>query len=965
MKKIIFVALFFIFCSTTIITGSNAEIFTEDSFVNINEVDSFTNIVIFIKFNDEIDYNAPFDYDHYEEMFNGEDMVSLRDYYLEASYNKLTIDSYLVNENSEILFYVDSHDRSYYEPYDEIDNPDGYTENDRDTREHGLLKEAIDFIDENNLIDASINLDTNDDGDIDSITFMVSGEDNGWNSLMWAHMWGLHTYYLSSIEAYRTDAPVINGVNAYDYTFELMGNSRGYFRAVDVGVLAHETFHLISAPDLYHYYHSQNIDPVGDWGIMGGSTYIPSHMLGYMKEQYGNWIDNVTEITESGSYILEPLQESENNLYKIDLGYSNEFIYLEYRDSEGLYETMLDDTGLLVYRVDLDYYDRGNAAGYYNHQRQGIDEVFMFRPGIANIEPPITFIEFDDELIDEDGLIGSAALSQYNLFDEMGMGTDIPMFYSNGELIDITISNVVQHQSYITFDVDLPIKIKLDIDVDLPTGTTLLLVDSLLCEYNVGFENLPTKGEVYYTLDGSFPTTSDTQYEGGLISFDASENIVTVAVYDGETFIRSKSKEFNFVSTIETNHNPYQDLNNVTWYLDFKIETLEYILTFDNASELEEDYDYVYIIDNGNSVSYTGNDMRNEEISAVNGNILINFVSDDYVSGYFGIKIDVVSNNDIGIHLNGDDYLELNTDSIYVEEGALITGVDFELYSVSIEGTIDVLSLGLQVITYNLLNQDNEIVESITREVLITDIIAPYITIVGDEEIDVNISDIYTELGVNYTDNLDEDLVFTVTGNVNTNLIGEYILIYTITDSSGNVSNEVTRTINVADIESPVLELQPYLDTIFIGDEYIIPEIIANDNYTTELTVEVIGNVDTSTEGEYVIEYTATDLSGNTSSIKRYVNVIPREVLKEFVCEAGISTFNVHDELIPPKCYVDGILADIQLPARTTVYFVGTHEITYTVTIDNIVYEKISYIFIYDKEEKLVSYYDHKRGYAL
>jgi M6 family metalloprotease-like protein len=977
MKQILFVAFIFLLCSTITIAEVNADIFSDDSSVDINEVDSFTNIVIFIKFNDEIDYTAPYDYEHYEEMFNGEDMVSLRDYYLEVSYNKLTIDSYLVNENSEIIYYVDSHDRSYYEPFDSIENPDGYKDGSRDDREHELLKDAIDFVDDNNLIDDSIVLDSNDDGIIDSITFMVSGEDSGWRSTLWPHQWSLHSYYLSYSEMFTADAPVINGVNAYEYTIELMGNQRDYLSIINVGVLAHETFHLISAPDLYHYYNSQNIDPVGDWGIMGESADIPSHMLGYMKAQYGNWIDDVTEITESGSYTLEPLQNSENNLYKIDLGYSNEYIYLEYRDNLGLYENGLDDTGLLVYRVDLDYYDLGNVDGYYDDQDQGIDEVFIFRPGITNIEPPITFPELDEEFNDEDGLIGSAALSQYNLFDEMGMGTDIPMFYSNGELIDITINNVVQNESSISFDIELPIRIEIDIDEEIPAGTTLLLVDDLLYEYNVSFVSLPKTGEVYYTLDGSLPTTNDTQYDGGLITIDASQNVVTVAVYDGEEFIESTSKEFNFVSTIETEHNPYQNLKDVTWYLDFKIETLEYILTFDDSSELEEDYDYLYITDNGNTVLYTGIEMRNEEISSLNGNILINFVSNDYISFYYGIEIDVVANDDMVVHLKGNDYIEVYTDSIYVEEGTYITGFDIELYSVSVDGTIDMSIPGLQVLTYNLVDQDNVIVDSIIREVLIIDVVAPIISLVGDEEINTNFSETYTELGVTYIDNLGEDLTYSVSGTVNTDILGEYILVYTVTDSSGNISNEVTRTVNVVDNAGPVLELLPHLDTIFIGDEYLIPEISVYDNHTIELTVEVnvyvktsvgeyiIGNIDTSVEGEYIIEYTSTDLSGNTSSIKRYVNVIPREILKEFVCEAGKSTFNIDDEITPPKCYVDGILAEVQVPAVTSVYFMGTHEITYTVTIDNIVYEKISYVFIYDQGEKLVSYYDRKRGYSL
>ena len=192
MRKLLIITFLLLGINLVSITESYADIFSDVSFVNLNEVDSFSNVVIFIKFSDEESYQAPFEYEYYDSMFNGVDVVSLRDYYLEVSYNKLTIDSYLVNDNSEIVYYMDSHNRSYYEPYDETTNPNGYSDNNKAEREHALLKSAIDYVDLNNLIDDSIVLDSNSDGDIDSITFMISGEDNGWNTLFWPHKWNLY-----------------------------------------------------------------------------------------------------------------------------------------------------------------------------------------------------------------------------------------------------------------------------------------------------------------------------------------------------------------------------------------------------------------------------------------------------------------------------------------------------------------------------------------------------------------------------------------------------------------------------------------------------------------------------------------------------------------------------------------------------------------------------------------------------
>ena len=188
MKKIITLLLLLIGFNLANFNTSYAGIFSDSFNVDLNEVDSFSNVVIFIKFNDEASYTAPYDYNYYENMFNGIDVVSLRDYYLEVSYDKLTIESYIVNDNSQIVYYMDTYNRNYYEPYDETTNPGGYdTSAERTLREHALLKSAIDHVEVNNLIDDSIILDSNGDGDIDSITFMISGEDNGWSSLFWPH----------------------------------------------------------------------------------------------------------------------------------------------------------------------------------------------------------------------------------------------------------------------------------------------------------------------------------------------------------------------------------------------------------------------------------------------------------------------------------------------------------------------------------------------------------------------------------------------------------------------------------------------------------------------------------------------------------------------------------------------------------------------------------------------------------
>ena len=84
-------------------------------YAKLNELGSFTNVVIFIRFADEADYVSPFSFDYYNSIYNSTISYSLRDYYLEVSYNQLDIETVFAVNGTQILYYVDSHERAYYE----------------------------------------------------------------------------------------------------------------------------------------------------------------------------------------------------------------------------------------------------------------------------------------------------------------------------------------------------------------------------------------------------------------------------------------------------------------------------------------------------------------------------------------------------------------------------------------------------------------------------------------------------------------------------------------------------------------------------------------------------------------------------------------------------------------------------------------------------------------------------------
>lgn len=883
----------------------------------------FNNITIFIRFNDETTYEAPFNYDHYDDMLNGVDTVSLRDYYLEASYGSLTIDSYIPNDNGTILFYTDIYDRDYFEPYSSS-NPSGVKEYEQALREHELIQRALEYVDAENLIPDDMDLDVNEDGMIDSLTFMISGEDTGWNTLLWPHKWELYSYY-SSAYGFDDDAPSINGVNGYYYTWELLGNDTSYSYQVNAGVLAHETFHLLGAPDLYHYYDYLNIEPVGSWGLMEYNGDIPSHMLGYMKEEYGGWIDETIELTSSGTYSLDPLQDGEN-LYKIYTGFENEWIYLEYRDNDGLYESNLPGSGLLVYRVNQNV--DGNESGSYDNGVPS-DEVFIFRPGITDTVEPIVLINGDSS---DDGIIDDAILSQNNAYDSAGGDSDILLFSSDGTILDIEISNVYESDGSISFDLLLAPTISLvSNDYDLK-GKSVILYDHDAMDYQVQVDNLEEGLSAYYTLDGSVPDQSDTLVDG-LISIDGDHSLVKVSIYNGNDLIGSVEKQFTFSDTLESSHYPYGDMVEDYYYLSFSSQT-PFSLLFNGDTELEEDYDYLSIYSDTTSMSYTGTELANQELEFNDDDVLLVLETDTYLSDYYGFSIDLLVSDLVTLSVNGLTQETIEVYDEYETPAYSIVGNDISGYYVLVSGQVNADVVGEYSLTYSLYNSNDELVTEVVKEVYVVDTTAPIVTLIGDQELYVEANSEFVDPYITFEDNYDTDLQVTVSGqDVDTSVLSDSFITYTVTDDYGN-ETVIKRIVHIIDSTAPELSLDTSIDTIFRGQEWIDGGVIATDNLSVSFEIVVEEEIDINTLGTYEVIYYVSDQSGNQATISRYVTVIEEVEEIEVQCNSMVTTLLETDQLVIQACFLNGEM--MQVDKSDVSMTPGLHVIRYYLELDGV-----------------------------
>ena len=94
---------------------------------------------------------------------------------------------------------------------------------------------------------------------------------------------------------------------------------------------------------------------------------------------------------------------------------------------------------------------------------------------------------------------------------------------------------------------------------------------------------------------------------------------------------------------------------------------------------------------------------------------------------------------------------------------------------------------------------------SVTREIHYDDPVAPEICLEGNEKMSVAVDSEFKEPGYSASDNCDGDLTdqVKVSGSVNTDLPGEYKLVYTVSDSYKN-SAEKTRIVTVYKPKGPV-----------------------------------------------------------------------------------------------------------------------------------------------------------------
>lgn len=224
------------------------------------------------------------------------------------------------------------------------------------------------------------------------------------------------------------------------------------------------------------------------------------------------------------------------------------------------------------------------------------------------------------------------------------------------------------------------------------------------------------------------------------------------------------------------------------------------------------------------------------------------------------------------ITLIGSSSVSVPINSVYNDPGATAEdNLDGDITNqIQVTGGVNTGVAGTYILTYRVSDSSGNQATPRSRTVVVGDYIPPVITLFGSSTVNLAEGDEYVDAGALAVDNAESDIShrLVVTNEVDTSHPGTYLVRYNVTDSAGNIAQEVIRTVNVADITKPVITLlgdNPALATI--GEPYVDAGVLVIDNADGDITEQVVtdNQVNTAVGGTYIVRYNVADFSGNVA----------------------------------------------------------------------------------------------------
>lgn len=149
------------------------------------------------------------------------------------------------------------------------------------------------------------------------------------------------------------------------------------------------------------------------------------------------------------------------------------------------------------------------------------------------------------------------------------------------------------------------------------------------------------------------------------------------------------------------------------------------------------------------------------------------------------------------ITLVGDDPLMVAFGGTFTDPGATASDDTDPVVDVIVSGEVDTSVLGDVIVSYDAVDSAGNEADTVTRTVSVVDMAGPVITLVGDNPLTIAEASVFEDPGATATDDVDGDVTVTVTGTVDPNLAGAYVLSYDAVDTAGNAAETVERVVQV------------------------------------------------------------------------------------------------------------------------------------------------------------------------
>jgi peptidoglycan/xylan/chitin deacetylase (PgdA/CDA1 family) len=276
----------------------------------------------------------------------------------------------------------------------------------------------------------------------------------------------------------------------------------------------------------------------------------------------------------------------------------------------------------------------------------------------------------------------------------------------------------------------------------------------------------------------------------------------------------------------------------------------------------------------------------------------------------------------LSLTLDGPEELIVDYGTVYLEPGVSVERLGSVFFGdlpseeteITVDGAVDTDTVGTYILTYSVSSRGLH--ASAQRTVRVVDRIAPELILEGPEEIYLHPGEIFEEPGFSAWDGYDGDLsaVVEVTEE------GESIC-YRVTDAGGNVA-ETRRVIHYDDSTPPrILLTEGLYLRMYAGTSFTDPGFTAEDNADGDLTESVItqGTVNIWFPGCYTLIYSVTDSYGNTTSVKRVVQVDPQSPPVEIEPEEKVIYLTFDDG---PGPYTRQLLAILAKYDAKATFFV-------------------------------------------